>query len=846
MKQKLIKYGVITIAASSLLLQGAVLPLAPVSAATVSKAKATLSSSIIKLNASSHLNIRDAHFLMQEKGKVLAFSVAITNNGSNQLDLLDYWLRVKTKSGKSFKSTVIEADKAKTTVPAKTTQYITYYAVVDNSTKISDLAFEVVKWDFSAANYERRLGLINYPPNTTDKIPAFKDTVMLVNNSKLRGAIKQSIVTKDANSAYLTVNFLIENVGLQSTDLSKMSFFLQTESLSVYNVTASGLDQSTTVQPKERKIVTLHATIPLSVAGKSLSFIVAQNDEASKVQLPSGVFALPVTKPSTPVPIDQTRMIYMSGMPVNTKTGQVFLTQGSDKNQIAIDYKLTNIGPTSIANPNLEYYLVTASGTSYPLTYTKEEGTVSLLPNIEKVVSLSGDIPSSIKPDNTQLLVKTTASEKEKSYIVGTYNIRTTSQEGGLGSSFTYSDYKVKLNSVERSPMEDNDVLVANITITNNSDVSKKVPSMGGYFMINGVKVGTEQKAIALDENISIAPGASYDMIVYSTIPYTTSIDKITFVSTETIADKPGKMLYQFSGQHLSTLPLRSTDASYEINRVGKKSTVKVLRSAIFTGTVKNNFYIEFEAVNNESRSALLSKLGGYVKDKNDIVVPLQFVDVKEKVSPTGKVLISAWAQLGKNFDVSDYSLTLGQTITESGNAGAVDSENGSGAETPTKPSVIIQPIRYSLTGISNPGTKTDIKDIYFAGYTLSLSRVYAYLGVQGEMTVEGLRMNMDYSLTKDSQYDYIAGNHKVLIEFVNNDTSKVTYSKQLALITAGENEEVLKEGINSPITIAMNDPQIQTKIQTYDSYTLNIYDVFQNTKLLVATKELKWFSTSK
>lgn len=842
MKQKWIKYGVITLTASSLLLQGGLVPSAPVSAAAsknTAKAKATLSSSIVKLNANSYLNIRDAHFLMQEKGKVLAFSVGITNNGSTQLDLLDYWLRVKTKSGKTFKSTVIEADKAKTTIAPKTTQYITYYAVVDNATKITDLAFEVVKWDFSAANYERRLGLIQYPANTTDVIPAFKDTVMLVNNSKLRGAIKQTFITKDANNAYLTINFLMENVGLQTTDITKLNFFLQTESLSVYNVTMSSTEQTTAIQPKERKIVTLHATIPIAVAGKPLTFIAAQNDEASKVLLASGVFALPPTKPTTAVDVNQTRMVYISGTPVNTKTGSIFLTQGSDKNQVAVDFKLTNIGASSILNPNFEYFILTPSGTSYPLTYTKEENS-SLLPNIEKVVSLTGEIPTSIKADTTQLLVKTAATEKEKSYIIGTYNLQTTSQEGGLGSSFTYNDYKVKLNSIERSPMEDNDVLVANITVTNNTDVSKKVPSLGGYFMVNGVKVGAEQKATALDNSITIAPGASYDMVVYSSIPYTTAIDKITFVSTEPVQDKPGKMLYQFSGQQLATLQLRDTEAPYEINILGKKASIKVLRSAIFEGTAKNNFYVEFEAVNNEARSALISKLGGYIKDKKGIVVPVQFAEVKEKVSPDGKVLISAWAPMGKNFDSTDYSLTIGQAISDTAGEGG----NGSG-ETPAKTAVIIQPASYSLTGKTNPGTKTDIKDISFGGYTLNLSKVYAFINVTGDMNVEGLKMTMDYSLVKNPEYDYVAGDHKLLLEFVNKDTTQVTYSKQFALTNPGADEELLKEALNTPLAFTMNDPQIQSKIQKYDKYTLNIYDVFQNTKLLVASKELKWFSYS-
>ena len=70
MKQKWFKYGVVTLAASSLLLQNGILPASPVAAAA---SPVTISNQIVKLSATSYLNIREAHFLMQEKGKVLAF-----------------------------------------------------------------------------------------------------------------------------------------------------------------------------------------------------------------------------------------------------------------------------------------------------------------------------------------------------------------------------------------------------------------------------------------------------------------------------------------------------------------------------------------------------------------------------------------------------------------------------------------------------------------------------------------------------------------------------------------------------------------------------------------------------
>jgi len=833
-----LKYGVITLTAASLLLPGTALNVKPVSAAA---GTASLSGKAISLNGASYLTVRDAHFLMQDKGKVLAFSVAITNNGSSTLDLMDYWLRVKTKSGKSFKSTIIEADKSKTTVPAKSSQYITYYAVVDQQTQLKDLAFQVVKWDFSAPNYERELGTIQYPINVTDRVAPFAGATLLYNNGKVKGAVKQTFITKDANSAYLTVNFLLENVGLQAMDLSKMNFYVQTESMSVYTVTPSGLDQ-TLLQPKERRIVTMNATIPLVVASKPLTFVLAQNDEASKVQLPIGVFTLPPTKAAPTTPVGQSRMIYMSGSPVNTASGQAFLTQGSDKSDVALSFDLTNTGTTSIPMPGLDFFIVTPNGTSYPLTYTKEENS-NLLPNIKKSLALTGSIPSGIKLETSQLLVKSTATEKEKSYILGSYNLQPpTSQQGSVGSSFKYNDYDIKLNSVERAPFEDNDMLVANLRVTNKGSVTKQVPVLSGYFMVNGVKIGTEQKAVALDGSITIAPGASFEYVVYTEIPYTTTIDKITFVSTEPVQDKPGKQLYQFSGQKLGEMKLNASTDAYEIANIGKKASIKVLRTGVYSGQLKNNFYGEFEFVNKETRAAFLSKIGGYIQDKNGVIVPVKFSEVKEKITPGGKVLVSAWASISTNFDASNYKLILGQALTEAQAPTGTEGNPGNGAGG-TK-TVVVKPVYYALTSVNQPAKK-ELTDINFAGYKLDLNKIKTALNITDQFSVTGLRMTLDYSLNKDKQYESVAGDHKLLFEFVNEDKGKATVTAEYSITTAGENEKLLKEATNAPLTIIFNDPEIQSKIEAYDKYTLNVYDVYQNAKLLLASKELKWFTAS-
>lgn len=381
--KKWIKYGVITITASSLVLNTAPL-ITPqsVEAATIEK---TLSSQFVGLKANATLSIRDAQFLMQEKGRVLTFTVSINNNGNSSIDLIDYWLRVKTKSGKSFKATVIDSQKDITSIPAKSSKYLTYYAVVDSSTKVSDLQFEIIKWDFSMPNYERQLGVIKASSKETNKVAAFKDKTMIYGSSKIRSAIKQAFITKDSTSAYITINVLLENAGLNTTDLSNMRFYIQTESNSVYKVSASELEQAT-IQPKERKIATLNVKLPLQVASKPLALVVALNDDASKLLLPAGEFILPALTSAPVTAVGGSRSVYLNGQPVTTSVAPTTVvdqeSESTTDKSVSLEFQLLNKGSEALKMPDLEFYLKTKSNVNYPLTFTKDES--KLIPGIKK------------------------------------------------------------------------------------------------------------------------------------------------------------------------------------------------------------------------------------------------------------------------------------------------------------------------------------------------------------------------------------------------------------------------------------------------------------------------------
>ena len=214
------------------------------------------------------------------------------------------------------------------------------------------------------------------------------------------------------------------------------------------------------------------------------------------------------------------------------------------------------------------------------------------------------------------------------------------------------------------------------------------------------------------------------------------------------------------SAQQISDIPTKQSDDTYTIKGIGKRSTVKVLRTTIFGGTTKNIFYSEFEAENNEVRSSQIAQLGGYIVDKNGIVVPVQFATVKDKLSPNGKALLSAWATIPKSFDTTSYKLILGQAISSvavhpiSISPSSTGTGQGLGREPAANP-VLVNMVSYGFNA-SPAVISSDFNKISFAGYTLGLHNINAYMSVQGLYEVNGLKLRLNYSLAKNSDYEII------------------------------------------------------------------------------------------
>ena len=829
MKRKWIRNSIASVAALTLLMQPGYVPIMPQSGISHA-AEAALSSKIVRLSDSSSLFVRDARLLMQDQGLLLAYTVTITNNGSTELDLTDYWIRVKSRSGERFVSKVTNADKNVTRVAPRSSVNVTYTAIVSSATRLSDLIFEVEKIDFNAPGYVRVLGSIAYPRNATGLTQVFKPNVMVMNNTKIKGAVKQYYATKDVDGFYLTVSFLLENVGYSSANLSNIGFSLQTESYSVFDVNADSLSQLV-VQPKERKIVTIQAKLPNAVAGKPLTLIPYTLDSSTNEKLPHGQFEIPSVQPLSPAAAGTSRNVYIAGQLVETVAGEAFINENAGERVIDIEFKMNNKGTEAIQLPELQFMLRTEDGINYPLSYDKGNNE-KLLPGVERDLVVTGEISSQIQADKAQLIVTTAGSDGREGYRIGEYAIKPATQAGAVGGSFTYNSlYKVQLDSIHRTPLEDSDMLIATLTVRNTDKTSKSVPSsLGGYFLVNGVKVESEHKTVGLDRVISIAPNSTYQMAVYAKIPYTTAIDSIGFVLTDKADDNRTKNLYRFSSASISPVQRIGANREYAIKTVGNRGTVRLVDSQVYSTDANHYFFAELELTNHEARSSQPSDLTGYLIDGDGRLVPVKFTRTEQKVAAGGRVYLSAYAVAGKNFDAGNFEFVLGQAVQASAQG------EGEGE------SILVNPVSQPMRDAARP-VKSDFSSVRFGPYTFNFRNTLATLNVSGLYDVTGVKVEMTYDMEVDESYDVIAGEHQLVFEFVDQEPAKATYEKAFKIDVQDDNQVSLKSGKSIDLQIVYDDRDVQWKVNDYKTYKLNIYGKIDDTKILLASKELRWFT---
>src|SRR5690606_20432116 len=122
-----------------------------------------------------------------------------------------------------------------------------------------------------------------------------------------------------------------------------------------------------------------------------------------------------------------------------------------------------------------------------------------------------------------------------------------TQQDSGVvGQSYTFNnddgEYHVVLNSVSRLPLEDQDVITASFTISNEGTSTLPIPALGGKFVLDDV-VDQAAQTVSNDQVIGLQPGTEVQLQLYAAIPYTYTYSELKVVLQEGTGESADDLL---------------------------------------------------------------------------------------------------------------------------------------------------------------------------------------------------------------------------------------------------------------------------------------------------------------
>ncbi|MEW9698053.1 hypothetical protein [Paenibacillus sp. SI8] len=677
----------------------------------------------VDITGSSYFELKQIHVLPDQSGKLATFTVTIHNEGSNELQFIDYWVRLKSKSGNQFSARLLPADKDKNRVAPDSTTDLTFYATVNSTTNLQDLVVQFIKWDFSQPNFERVLGEVAVPDSYTDVTPADSAALLSIGGTDVKANIKKFVSNKNEKYHVPTVYLTLENVGSQA------------------------------------------------------------------VTIPSYLFSIRTTE-----------------------------------------------------------------GLLYPLE-VKGIKDLKINPMESKEIQLSGSIPVAVEADSWQLTVAETIADLKRNVSVAAFQLPAVSQGdgGSVGKEYSFTSksgvYTTQLNGLHRLPWEDQDILSADLTLSNKGDESLPIPKLSGYFLLDDA-VKIDAKLVQTSKVIGLGAGSSVNLQLAGKVPYTYEFSQIKLVlqekdeettstSTSTGTESSSATaadVLEFSTQaELQAIPYIGMGQAYTSNDVGRKAKFVVRNVSTYEDKTNIMYSAMVEATNLEKRFTNVSKLVANFRSSDGTVFPATVAEVKNKISPSGKGLLNIWASVPKGYSTANLSLLLGEAVTE----GKLSEGDKAVADS------YVNPVSFWL-----PEEKKDVKpkltNIELFPYTISMNKIVTSV----ENSTFTLKFN--YELTKEKLTEINTEGHNLLLVFedgggIKRFEKKFDFKDFDAIngeSTADEDTKI-RLGKRENFKISLTDEGLIFKTQFLKQYTLSIYDEFQGQRKLLASQKIDWFVTT-
>lgn len=306
-------------------------------------------------------------------------------------------------------------------------------------------------------------------------------------------------------------------------------------------------------------------------------------------------------------PADGSHVITMGGTEVKTSIKKVLLNKNEKNYSPTVILNIENIGNSTTAVPDYRYLLRTGEGYMYPLDAKKNKD-LAINPQVVEEVELSGAVPVGVSMEGWQLVIVQQVTELKLNLPIAYFQLPPVSDMDtvAIGIEHNFSNkkgtYTTKLNSFQRLPWEEQDILTANITLLNNRQDSLPIPDLAGHYMLdNGIKI--EAKLIQTDKTIRLPKGSSANFQFIGKMPYTYNFSNVKLVLEEKTGENEKEVLLEFAQiSEMLNVPYLNVGETHKMTSIGRNASYSVRSIKTYSGDTADIFTVQLEATNLEKR----------------------------------------------------------------------------------------------------------------------------------------------------------------------------------------------------------------------------------------------------
>lgn len=278
----------------------------------------------------------------------LSFTLVVKNAGNSDLDFVNYWVKITNNAGVSYTPKLLNEDKQ--VIPGKSEQEFQFHASVGANTKLSDLTFTMVKWDFSQPNFQLSIGKIGIPAAYTMATAVNQSRVVGINGEVITTKVPRISAVEGTEEISISIDYEVVNSGNKDMRFPNIHFAILTKDGIMYSLQA-GDTSALTLKPRMKEVLRLTGELPLGTEIEQAQLLVSHST-GTEAELPVALYNLPESTVGMEYGLNSTYTYTNNGQNYNLRFEAVQNLPWEDQDIITAEFILSN--PNNVSIPVLQ------------------------------------------------------------------------------------------------------------------------------------------------------------------------------------------------------------------------------------------------------------------------------------------------------------------------------------------------------------------------------------------------------------------------------------------------------------------------------------------------------------